>query len=71
MPSFNTLNFRGITNTLITAQSQLDTKGEIDMPWFTHSMTYYIGMYFVQGLCAFISGYTGVSCYAHLNTNII
>jgi hypothetical protein len=61
MPSMNTIIFRGITNTLIEAQSQLDSKGAIDMPWFKRTMLMYISLYFVQAIVAFLSGYCTVS----------
>lgn len=61
MPASNTIAFRGLTNTLMTAQSQLNTGSSIDMEWFASELLKYIGLYAIVAGVAIFSGYLSVS----------
>lgn len=59
VPASNTIAFRGLTNTLITAQAQYTTDG-IDLEWFTVELLKYIELYASIVVVSLISGYLSV-----------
>lgn len=56
----NTIAFRGLTNTLMTAQAQYNRNAQIDLDWFTTELLKYIGLYTVVAAISLISGYFAV-----------
>ncbi|KAI6238677.1 Multidrug resistance protein pgp-3 [Aphelenchoides fujianensis] len=56
LPACNMLIFRGITETLIHAQQEVNEQ-RLDLPAFTHSMLLYISLYLAHGIVTCIIGY--------------
>ncbi|KAI6170210.1 Multidrug resistance protein pgp-3 [Aphelenchoides besseyi] len=66
LPACNMIIFRGITQTLIHAQSDYNA-GHLDLSSFTSSMILYISLYLTHGIVTFIIGYISISCFFTLS----
>ncbi|KAI6230482.1 Multidrug resistance protein pgp-3 [Aphelenchoides fujianensis] len=60
LPACNMLIFRGITETLIHAQQEVNEE-RLDLPAFTRSMLLYISLYLAHGIVTCIIGYCSVT----------